>query len=737
MKIICITILVCFAIICSAQSNAIDSLDKLINNATSDTARINLLNKKSALLGNINLDSAIAVAKTALQDAIKINYKTGEGVARIRLASNFCFKGDYNGAAENLKAAELIFKPFKDSFYIARLYAAYGMMNGMQSRYDTAIRYYEQSIGIDERHNNNDEIARSYSNIAISYQMRSSFAQALYYQQKALKIAEQRNDEPMQARALVNIGLLYFSLKDFTRAEEALLKSAALAKKNNVKIAELYAYSNLASVYETKQDYKKSYEYAIKSAELGGEMGDQGIQSTGYGKAATSLIRQNKFEEAEKLGRKAIAIADSSRQPLNIYQTYNVLANLYKTQAKYKEAIYYYEYGFAALKDADIYDEQFGVSYNELSQCYEQTGNYKKALEKYKIAGQIKDSIRSKENIRKATELTMNFEFDKKQQAAEAEQKQKDALSSSKQLALMIGLGFALALVIAIFIGYRNKLKAYALLRKQKEEINNAFTKLRTTQAQLIQAEKMAGLGELTAGIAHEIQNPLNFVNNFSEVSTELAEEIDEAINKGDSNEIKQLAKDIKENLEKITHHGKRAAAIVKNMLQHSRSGSGVKEPTDINQLVDEFLRLSYHGVRAKDKMFNATLKTHFDETIQKIDIIPQDIGRVILNLITNALYAVNDRKKKEGTGYNPEITVGTRKQNGKIIITVQDNGNGIPDTLKDKIFQPFFTTKPAGDGTGLGLSLSYDIITKAHGGELTVESKEKEGSTFIIVLPA
>jgi signal transduction histidine kinase len=246
--------------------------------------------------------------------------------------------------------------------------------------------------------------------------------------------------------------------------------------------------------------------------------------------------------------------------------------------------------------------------------------------------------------------------------------------------------------------------------------------------------QKKCFTGELTAGIAHEIQNPLNFVNNFSDVSTELVDEMNTEIDNGNLEDAKQIAQDLKQNLEKINHHGKRAGDIVKGMLQHSRSSSGIKEPTDLNALADEYFRLAYHGLRAKDKDFNATMKTDFDKTIGNINIIPQDIGRVILNLITNAFYAVTEKKKQAGEGYDPTVSVTTKKINGKIEIKVKDNGNGIPQKVLDKIFQPFFTTKPTGQGTGLGLSLSYDIV-KAHGGEIKVETKEGEGSEFIIQL--
>jgi len=256
----------------------------------------------------------------------------------------------------------------------------------------------------------------------------------------------------------------------------------------------------------------------------------------------------------------------------------------------------------------------------------------------------------------------------------------------------------------------------------------------------LVQAEKMASLGQLTAGIAHEIQNPLNFVNNFSEVSNELIQEMVEEASKGNTEEVKLIAGDLKQNLEKIHHHGKRADSIVKGMLEHSRTSTGNMEPTDINALADEYLRLSYHGIRAKDKLFNTAIHTDFDTTIDKININAQDIGRVLLNLYNNAFYAVSEKKKShrpthDRIVYEPVVSLSTGKSGDTILISVKDNGNGIPQNIVDKIFQPFFTTKPTGQGTGLGLSLAYDII-KTHGGQINVETKEGEGAEFKIQLP-
>jgi len=322
-------------------------------------------------------------------------------------------------------------------------------------------------------------------------------------------------------------------------------------------------------------------------------------------------------------------------------------------------------------------------------------------------------------------------------------------------------LGFAA--IIGAYAQFRSRrltqenTKLEAKINQRTNELKQSLDTIKATQKQLIQSEKMASLGELTAGIAHEIQNPLNFVNNFSEVNSELIAEMKQEIDKGNLDDVKALANNIDENEQKIIFHGKRADAIVKGMLQHSRSSSGVKEPTDINALADEYLRLAYHGLRAKDKSFNATMKTDFDESIGLINVIPQDIGRVILNLITNAFYAVTEKKNTSTgsvTGYEPTVSVSTKKimspvaelsnrmskgveasEDLGVEVRIKDNGNGIPQKALDKIFQPFFTTKPTGQGTGLGLSLSYDIV-KAHGGDIKVENMEGEGATFFVFLP-
>ncbi len=724
-----------------AQNKKIDSLNRLINTAATDTARINLIVKKIDLLSYINLDSGINLSKQTLVTAQKINYYRGEVDLRQKLASNYCFKGAYGPAAEHLNFLAHFIKPTKDSSDFAQLYGNMGMMYGMQSRYDSSIYLFDKAIGILERSGNKSDLPSYYSNIAIAFQQQSNFPRALSYQQKALHLAELNKDEVNQSYTLMNIGNTYEGLRDSARAEAHFLKAIALAKKKSLKNVELYGYSNLASLYTKQNKWKLVLEFATKAADLGGSMGDQGIQAASMSKAATALAYINKPAEAEALAKRAIVIADSSAQPLNIYQAYSTMGSILKIKGSYAAAIPFYEKGFLSLKGSDILSEDNGSIYNELSECYEKTGNYIKALQNYKIGTQITDSTRSKDNIQKATELTMNYEFEKKEQVQQAEQKAKDEVSVARQLALIIGMALTFVLAVTAFIGFKNKQRANALLKHQKKEIEQTLTLLKSTQAQLVQSEKMASLGELTAGIAHEIQNPLNFVNNFSDINKDLLLELKEEFVKGNVNEVTAIADNVISNEEKINHHGKRADAIVKGMLQHSRSSSGQKESTDINALCDEYLRLSYHGLRAKDKAFNAIIKTDFDERINKINIISQDIGRVLLNLINNAFYATAEKKKKSGNeNYEPTVTLSTRQTRSLsggqgVEIRVTDNGAGVSPAIVDKIFQPFFTTKPTGQGTGLGLSLSYDIV-KAHGGEIKVESKEGEGTSFIIQLP-
>jgi two-component system NtrC family sensor kinase len=379
-----------------------------------------------------------------------------------------------------------------------------------------------------------------------------------------------------------------------------------------------------------------------------------------------------------------------------------------------------------AAMDANVEDK---IKYlKELAAFYSRLKNIDKAWNYTVLYNRISDSLQTKTNVFKIA----SYESEQK----ENEQNKKLASLREQRAIQDAVIGKRNVIILISFIGLVAVCGLVIFVYRQLHINKKTLLSLKQTQTQLIQSEKMASLGELTAGIAHEIQNPLNFVNNFSEVNTELIDEMQAEIDKGNLSEVKAIAVDLKENEQKINMHGKRADSIVKSMLEHSRASSGQKESTDLNALADEYMRLSYHGLRAKDKSFNSAMDTHLDNTLPKVNAVPQDIGRVLLNLFNNAFYAVHQKKKQNPEGYLPQVTLTTSKKDGFIEIAVKDNGNGIPENIKDKIMQPFFTTKPTGEGTGLGLSLSYDIVVKGHGGSIFAGSTEGQGSEFIIKLP-
>jgi two-component system, NtrC family, sensor kinase len=426
------------------------------------------------------------------------------------------------------------------------------------------------------------------------------------------------------------------------------------------------------------------------------------------------------------------------------------LANLYQSLNKADSSFLYAQKALTAFLQGG-YKKEVAIAYRMISDYYGDKQNRDSSFAYLKWATILDDSLDMMEKA-KLQEFQVAA-FNQQLQFQQQEQEQIEREGKQKTITIIALIAVFSIIGLLLYRNNRQKQKANHILQEKNTEIERTLNDLKTTQKQLIQSEKMASLGELTAGIAHEIQNPLNFVNNFSEVSKELIEEVksERSKVKSERDEVleEELLNDISQNLEKINHHGKRADAIVKGMLQHSRSSSGQKEPTDINVLCDEYLRLAWHGLKAKDPSFNASFHFEPDDTLPNINVVPQDIGRVLLNLINNAFQAVGEKVKSETANvkgesssvspstfhYEPLVTVSTKKLGDRIQISVKDNGSGIPDSIKEKIFQPFFTTKPTGQGTGLGLSLSYDII-KAHGGELKVETKESEGSTFTIQIP-
>ena len=452
-------------------------------------------------------------------------------------------------------------------------------------------------------------------------------------------------------------------------------------------------------------------------------------------------LKKAKYPLAKQYFTDAIRESQQPNNSASLALAYLGIGEALSFMGDLDSSLWYAKRGLA-ISEISQTPDLLAKAYASLSSIYKLRNNMDSAFFYQGLAMAEKDSINSVEKLNQF----QNIGFDEQLKVQQLEKEKIENRNKIRTYGMLAGICVFMLIAFLLYRNNRNRQKANALLQKQKEELQSTLSELKSTQAQLIQSEKMASLGELTAGIAHEIQNPLNFVNNFSEVNKEMLEELKAERLKPkaerDEQTESEIIQDVIANSEKINHHGKRADAIVKGMLQHSQTSTGQKEPTDINKLVDEYLRLSYHGLRAKDNTFNATLKTDFDESIQKIDIIPQDIGRVLLNLYNNAFYAVNEKMKAanlnaatEGKTYKPTVSVSTKRVGDKVFIFVQDNGNGIPQKVLGKVFQPFFTTKPTGQGTGLGLSLSYDVI-KAHGGEIKVETKNSEGTTFIINLP-
>ena len=531
----------------------------------------------------------------------------------------------------------------------------------------------------------------------------------------------------MLAAILLDMGGLYRNTQDYDKqlnVHRESLKTASLI--NDITIISVVNL-NLGNLYKYKNQPDSALLYYSESIKNSESCGYRKYLGAVYNGMAEIYLGQNKLGLVQQYLDSALILSDIYRDEKEKASCYITMSEFFNKIGLSDSAVFY-AYKGLAVADSSGQTTIKVAAYTKLAKLYRLQKIYDSAFKYLDMSVSLKDSLNSSENIKRF----QNVGFGEQLKLFDLE-KEKIQTQNRFRTYSLLG-GFSSVLLVALIL-YRNN------RRKQKTNkiLESTLSNLKTTQAQLIQSEKMASLGELTAGIAHEIQNPLNFVNNFSEVNKELISELVEEVDKGNTEEVKGIANDIKDNSEKINHHGKRADAIVKGMLQHSRSSSGQKEPTNINALADEYLRLAYHGLRAKDKSFNAIMKTDFDETIGSINIIPQDIGRVILNLITNAFYAVDEKKRICPTesvevSYVPTVSIATKKLNDTVEISVTDNGNGIPQNIVDKIFQPFFTTKPTGQGTGLGLSMSYDIV-KAHGGELKVETKESEGTTFIIQL--
>jgi signal transduction histidine kinase len=592
------------------------------------------------------------------------------------------------------------------------------------SKPDTAFILCRQALILAKKIKYAAGEANALSSIGSIYRMLGDIQSALFNQYESLRIAEKHGFKNELAKTYLGIGIVHSDIKDYDLAIKYVKRSIELYK--SIKKPFLYntALANLGEVYLRHNQLDSALHYLqIAHNNLYPNSRASAILPFSFSRLSMVYLKLKKYDLAYEYAQKAIELGKLDNNIRVQIKGNQITSEYYQSAKKIDAAIHHAQIAFDL---SSSYGYKFDVLESSvlLANLYEQK-DIRRAYYYAKFSKQLNDSIYGVDRVNALQKKII----EEQEIVREKEAKSLAAQNRLKQNILLAGLGL---LGLIGFMLYRNNENG----KKAKAFLENTLSELKSTQTQLIQSEKLASLGELTAGIAHEIQNPLNFVNNFAEVSAELLDEMNEELEKGDTDEAKAIAIDLKSNLTKIASHGKRASSIVKGMLEHSRSSSGVKEPTDLNQLAEEYLRLAYHGLRAKDSSFNVQFETDLDPRMPKIEVIPQDLSRVLLNLINNAFYASNERAKTDAA-LKPMVSISTRKLSDKQVeIRVQDNGNGIPEGIRDKIFQPFFTTKPTGQGTGLGLSLAYDIVTKGHGGELKVETTGEQGTLFSIRLP-
>jgi signal transduction histidine kinase len=674
--------------------------------------KIDKLNQEAWDVRVYNSPKSFQLSQESVKLARSINYK--KGLAHGTQSLGFCYvrRSENQEALPLLEESLALFESLDDIIGQSCAYEYMTIIQRGWGKFGRSLELGFKALELIERTTCRENQSTILYQIGVTYKHLGNFEKALEYQYKSLSIHREMDNKLFQSYPINIIGSIYFENGDFPRALEYYREGLAGRQESNDQWGEAGSLDNIGFTYFKLKDYEQAIEYCTKSLSISKITGDKRGQANAMLHLAEVYKETDDKAQAVALSNQSMQLRKESGDKRGETEILLFLANLNAEQSTEEN-----DYVLQCLTASLIIAEELKAldllskAHSQLFSFHKKKGNYEKAMEHLELHSKLEKELHRNTVNQKIENLEITHKAEEAKKESDAIKKRNDELT-----------------------------KLNSEIEKQKEKLEQTLKELKATQSQLIQSEKMASLGELTAGIAHEIQNPLNFVNNFSEVNKELLVELKDEIKKGNLDEVNAIANDVISNEEKINHHGKRADAIVKGMLQHSRTSSGQKEPTDINALADEYLRLAYHGLRAKDKLFNATLKTDFDESIGNINIIPQDIGRVILNIFTNAFYAVNKKKNEAGENYEPTVTVKTSKippsGGGGTEIQVTDNGNGIPAQLIDKIFQPFFTTKPTGEGTGLGLSLSYDIITKGHNGELKVDTQESEGTTFTIYLP-
>ena len=563
------------------------------------------------------------------------------------------------------------------------------------------------------------------------YDVTGNYPKALNNYLASLKISENIHDLKEEERNLHDLSNAYSDMGDERQSIRYALKAKPIAEAAHLERSARIDVLDLGDSYE-KLNILDSALFYTRQAYWGGiKANDELIIANATNNLGNIYSKMHRLDTALHFYRRALSYEKLLDNYDAVCETTLGMAKIFREKGQTDSSLYYARQSIAGGWHGGFTARVLAAS-TFLTQYFEKRGMVDSAFRYQKILIAAKDSLFSQEK----TSTFQNLSFAEHQRQQDI-QEQRAAYRASIRFYLLIAvIVFLLAMAFVFWRNSNQRKVANLLLQKQKEEIQNTLGELKTTQNQLVQSAKMASLGELTAGIAHEIQNPLNFVNNFSEVNQEMISELKGELKNGNIGEALSIVDDIEQNESKINHHGKRADFIVKGMLEHSRTSTGERQTTNINILADEFLKLSYHGLRAKDKSFNANLVTNFGNNLPKANIVQQDIGRVLINLFSNAFYAVNQKTKTAGADYKPTVEVSTTSNNGTVEIIVKDNGTGIPEDIREKIMQPFFTTKPTGEGTGLGLSLSYDIVVKGHGGSIDVNSKRGEGAEFTITLP-
>ena len=689
----------------AVQSHPADSLRALLRtHATPDTMRVRRLHALSNEFLATDLPQAIGLLQQELTLSRHLHYARGEGSALISLGT------------------------------AARL----------QANYSLARRYTQQAQQLFTRQRNRRGLAQTYLQLSLIESVPgNNMVAAMRAALRGVSYAEQAGDRITQVQLQATLGGIYVQLGNYTDALPVL--QATL--KNGRSVGDEYvvasALNYLGNTYKQLKRWPQALMYFRRAAQLNRKLGDLKSATTDEINVAELYAQQGNYEQALAHASTARALVQANQDSYNQPGAELALAKSYLALQQVDSALRLAQQGFALSRQAHDNLNLYSAS-DILAQAYARLDSFKQAYRYQSLAIGYKDSLSGEETQRRTSALRYGYELDKKQSQI-ALLTQARQLQRQQLVGLLAGL-LGTVLVLGL-LGRNMYLKQRANrelnekndhIAEQRDDLNRALLALKATQSQLVQSEKMVALAALTAGVAHEIQNPLNFVNNFSEVSLELVAELAEEVQEPERDAALEasLLGDLTQNLRKIHQHGSRAGDIVKGMLEHARADAGQRQPLDLNAVVPDFLRLAYHGLQTKHRDLQVTRTLDLAPHLGLLHVVPQELGRVLLNLFTNAFYAVQQQAAHLGPGYVPEVRVSTRRQGEQIELRVRDNGTGIPAAAVEKIYNPFFTTKPTGEGTGLGLWFSYDIITKGYGGTLTVETREGEFTEFVVTLP-